>query len=281
MTLTQYSLAALTVLDLPPPDMIAVAAEAGYDCVGLRLLPAMPNGIAYTLMDDPARLRATLRAIEATGIQVADVEVVVLRPETSVVDFEPFLEVGQRLGARHALVAGYDPERDRLVQTFGAFCDLATRFGLTADLEFMPWTNVPDLKTAKQVVQAVGCLNAGVLIDALHFDRSGSSISDLTMVPSSSLHFWQICDGPAEKPQTLEALLHTARCERNFPGEGGIDLQALVQALPTDIPVSVEVPTETLARTTGHLERAKRALKATKNVIECSRDVRLSAACPS
>ncbi|HEY5308601.1 MAG TPA: sugar phosphate isomerase/epimerase, partial [Casimicrobiaceae bacterium] len=34
------SLAALTVLELSPPDMVSCAAAAGYTHVGLRLLPA-------------------------------------------------------------------------------------------------------------------------------------------------------------------------------------------------------------------------------------------------
>ena len=34
------SLSALTVLELSPPQMVRCAADAGYDYVGLRLLPA-------------------------------------------------------------------------------------------------------------------------------------------------------------------------------------------------------------------------------------------------
>lgn len=37
----RFSLAALTVLELSPPEMIAVAAKAGYDAVGLRLIPLL------------------------------------------------------------------------------------------------------------------------------------------------------------------------------------------------------------------------------------------------
>jgi hypothetical protein len=51
------SLAHLTLLSLPPPQLIAVAAEAGYQHVGLRLLPSSPTGPRYPLMDDPVLLR--------------------------------------------------------------------------------------------------------------------------------------------------------------------------------------------------------------------------------
>src|SRR4051794_41777606 len=65
--MTTFSLAALTVLELAPPEMIELAARCGYEKVGLRLLPATPGGIAYRLMDDAALLRETLRRLQATG----------------------------------------------------------------------------------------------------------------------------------------------------------------------------------------------------------------------
>ncbi|MGL4290325.1 MAG: sugar phosphate isomerase/epimerase family protein, partial [Phreatobacter sp.] len=58
-----YSLAHLTVLGLAPADVVRVAARTGYQCAGIRLLPASPGGLAYRLMDDPAALRETLAAI--------------------------------------------------------------------------------------------------------------------------------------------------------------------------------------------------------------------------
>ena len=35
----KFSLAALTVLELAPPELVEVAAACGYDHVGIRLLP--------------------------------------------------------------------------------------------------------------------------------------------------------------------------------------------------------------------------------------------------
>ena len=88
-----------------------------------------------------------------------------------------------------------------------AFCEAAAPYGLTADLEFMPWTYVPDLATAQQHRRARWQANAGILVDALHFDRSGSSIAELARVPADRLHYWQLCDGPAERPATNEELI--------------------------------------------------------------------------
>ena len=136
----------------------------------------------------------------------------------------------------------------------------------------MPWTSVPDLRTANRIVAQAGQPNAGVLVDALHFDRSNSSTTELARVPTERLHYWQICDGPAERPTTTEAMLHAARYERMFPGEGGIDLVSLTRAMPADITVSIEVPTAELAKTMDAKARAQRALTAARNVIAGSRD---------
>ncbi len=262
-----FSLAALTALELAPPGLIEVAAACGYDHVGIRLLPATPGGIAYPLMEDEASLRETISRLEATGVTVADLEVVAIRPETEIAAFSAFFETGARLGAKHILVAAYDPVLDRFADRFARFCEAAAQYGLTADLEFMPWTSVPDLVTACRIVEKVGKPNAGVLVDALHFDRSGSLVGDIAGIPAGRLHYWQLCDGSAERPTTNDEMMRVARTERMFPGEGGIDLVSLARAMPPDIAVSLEVPTAELARTMDAYARARRALTAARRVI--------------
>ena len=81
------------------------------------------------------------------------------------------------------------------------------------------------------------------------------------------IRLMQFCDVPAELPSTMEAILAEARGERRFPGEGGLDLPALLRAVPRALPLSIEVPTQTLARTVGAAERARRALACTKAVL--------------
>lgn len=267
----KFSLAALTALDLAPPALIDVAAACGFDHVGLRLLPAMAGGIAYRLMDDKPGLKETLARLDATGVTVADLEVVAIRPETEIASFSAFFETGERLGAKNILIAGYDPDLARFTDRYAQFCAAAAPHGLTADLEFMPWTSVPDLATASRIVAQAGQANAGILVDALHFDRSNSSTSEIARVPVHRLHYWQMCDAPAERPATTDEMIHAARHERMFPGEGGIDLVSLTRAMPSDITVSLEVPTVELAKTVDARTRARRALDAARGVIAAAR----------
>jgi len=135
----------------------------------------------------------------------------------------------------------------------------------------MPWTCIPDLVTASRIVEKTESPAAGVLVDALHFDRSGSRLEDISKIPRHRLHYWQICDAPAERPTTMEELIHAAREERMFPGEGGIDLISLAKAMPADITVSIEVPTATLAKTVDAQTRARRALRGARAMITAAR----------
>ncbi len=267
MTTQKLALAQLMALDFSPPEMVRLAAEAGCQEAGIRMIAVVRGGVAYPLMDNPAMLRETQRAVAETGVGISDLEIAMLKPDTEIAAFLPFLDAGARVGAKHVVVAGYDPDEARLIANFAAFCDAAASFGLTGDLEFMPWSNVPDLASAIRIVHAAARPNGGVLLDALHFDRSNSRIDDIARIPSGAMNYWQLCDGPRDKPTTIESLLHAARAERMFPGEGGIDLVSLVRAIPADLPITLEIPAVGLARSVGPLERARRAVARTHELL--------------
>jgi sugar phosphate isomerase/epimerase len=261
------SLAALTVLELPPPQMVTCAADAGFSHVGIRLIAATPTEPQHDLVGDTPLLREVERRLADTGVKVLDVEIFRLKPETRVADYEAAVATAARLGARELLVAGNDADESRLIGSFAAFCDLAGRYGLGASLEFMPWTDVKDLPHCAQIVERTGRANAGVLIDPFHLSRSRSRIEDIATIPASRLRFMQFCDVPAALPPTMDAILAEARAERRFPGDGGVDLLALLRAVPRDLPLSLEVPMHTLARTVDATKRARRARAATQRVL--------------
>lgn len=257
-----FSLAHLTVLGLPPPEMIRVAARTGYRTVGLRLIRVTDTTPGYPLMDDPALLRATKAAMAETGVGVLDIEFVKITPELDVAGLEPFIAVGAELGARHVITAPYDPDLDRLADRLAAIGELCARYGLSAALEFFPWTLVADLASAARVVEATGRPDIGILVDTLHFARSDSTYEQLDAVPASRLPMVHICDAPAEKPTTTEGLLHNARAERLPPGEGGLDILGVLRHLPPGIPIALEVPMERLTHEVGAEEVARRVHEA-------------------
>jgi sugar phosphate isomerase/epimerase len=102
----------------------------------------------------------------------------------------------------------------------------------------------------------------------LHFARSGSSLAELRELPPEWFHFVHVCDAPALIPSTVEELIHTARFERAFPGEGGIDAHAILTALPRGLPYALEIPRATLVAQVGGKEHARRAIAAARRHLD-------------
>jgi len=266
------SLSYYTVPELDPPATVDVAAACGCDHIGLRLLAGQPGGDLLPIMTDAAMRRATRRRLDDTGLSVLDANTARLTPATSVPAFRPFFEVAAELGARHALATADDADRDRLADHLAQLCDLAAEYDMTVQLEFVPWLAVADIKDAGDMVRRAERPNLGIALDALHFDRSHGRLQDIAALPPARFAYMHLCDAPAEWAPDKEALLHTAVKERLFPGEGGIDLVGLLRALPADIPLALEIPTERLARELPARERVARAVAATKRVVARAND---------
>jgi len=254
----ELSLGALTVLELAPDEMVTCAAEAGYACVGLRILPATTTEPAWPAIGDTPLVREIERRLADTGVRMLDVEIFRLLPETDFMGFLPALETAARLGATQVLVAGNDPEPRRLADRFAALCDLGAPLGLAMNVEPMPWTEVKNIAQGMRLLAAADRTNAGLLVDPIHFDRAGDVPASIATMPRSRLRYMQICDAPAERPRDTERLIYQARNERLMPGDGGLDLAGLLRAMPRDVPIAVEVPMRTLAQTVGAVERARR-----------------------
>lgn len=262
----RFSLAFLTTAELPIVENIKVAAEAGYDHVGLRLLPAAADG-PYPLLTDTLLLKEVKAAMADTGISVADIEIVRLGENFQLENHKQFLEKGAELGAKNILVAGDDNNIERMIQNYGKFCELALQYNMTADLEFMPWTAIPDLATALKIAQATNFNNVGILVDAIHLERSTSTFEEVAALNNKYINYAQICDVANIKNPTNEQMIFAAREARLNPGEGDIDFTKLISALPKDIVLSIEVPNLQRAKTVPALQRAKDALVATKSFI--------------
>ncbi len=271
-----YSLAYLTSCTLTPPQAVRLAAELGYAHVGLRLLPNAAGAPQQHLIARPEVLRETVAAQRDTGVGVFDLEIIRIAEGFDPQRYLPLLEAGAALQAKAALVAGDDTDETRLTEGYARLCELMRPYGMTADLEFMPWTAVPNAKAALRVIRAAGNpVNAGILVDALHFDRSDTTLDDIRAIPRELLHYAQICDAPTRaqvgRAFTVEEMIHTARCERLLPGEGGIDLRGLFGALPHDLPVSVEVVHLQRMAVLGQTEWAQQCLACSRDLLEPGR----------
>lgn len=262
-----FSLAHLTAITLPPPALIRVAARTGFRTVGLRLLPATADSPSYPLMTDRVLMRETKAAMSDTGVGVLDVEFVKITPEIDIASLAPFVAAGAELGAKFVIAAPYDPDLVRLADRLGLMCDLCRRHGLRAVLEFFPWTEVPNLAAALAVADATGRPDCGILVDTLHFARSGSRIEHFSGIPASRFPFVHVSDAPAGTSWTREQLFHAGRLERLPPGEGGIDIKAILAKLPPGIPIALEVPMTAMMAAEGEEAVARRVRLAASRLL--------------
>jgi sugar phosphate isomerase/epimerase len=260
------SLAHLTVLEAHPLELIDLAAEAGFDAIGLRIVAPLPGDTIVPVIGDlPLQRQIKARSKDA-GVQILDVEAVWLMPDTDINALAPALELGADLGASSILVVGHDPDRSRLIDNFSRLCELSSGSGLRPMLEFIPYSQVRSLADAYAILQAAQATNAGLLVDAIHLSRSGGSPADLAGYPSELFSYIHLCDVPAALPKP-EDLRREARGERLYPGDGGLWLEDFIAAFPSGAPIAIEAP----ASHYGHLslaDRAKLAANKARQVIK-------------
>lgn len=263
------SLAHLTVIELPPPSVVTVAAQAGYDMVDLRLRKAVPDDTEYSLGESPL-MREVKQRLSDTGLQVFDVEIVWIQEQLRVPDLLPLFETAAYLGAQRVKIGAKESAETLVADLLAEICETLAPLGLSADLEFMPFTGIRTLRQAVRVVERANCKNAGVLIDTLHLDRSGSRPAEISSYDPRLFSYIQICDAPAASPSSTEAIAHEARTGRLFPGEGELPLADVLNALPAQLPVSIELPMKAMAARVSAPERAAKAIAAARGVIQAA-----------
>jgi sugar phosphate isomerase/epimerase len=269
----------LTMLGVSPPDLVSVTREAGFDLVGLRVVPAAPGEEPWPMTADAPMLEETAYRLDDTGVRVLSVEVVRVGPGTKREDYEQALEAGARLRARYVTVNVDDPDIERACEAFAALTADARPYGLRPLIEPIPYTQVSNLDEAIYIAKRSG--GGGILLDALHFQRYGGRLERLRSVDRDLLSYVQLCDAPLAPPSEVPHpsslprgqstdgtdLQLESRAMRLLPGEGELPLRKFLAALPAGIPVSVEAPILSLQETLTPVEFARRAREAVANVI--------------
>lgn len=264
----KLSLAALTALELTPAGLIECAYEAGFDAVGLRLIPATPTEKSYDFRGDTPIRRECIKALKETGIQVEDLEIVRVLPETNIQELEYFFESGAELGAKSVLVAADDDNQSRLIQNLGELADLSGKYGILPHVEYMPWLKIASLKDAVQLVNLVDHANLTVLIDTFHTYYSHSDLNDWKEYKKTAPRYIQLCDVPAETAKDNAEIINYARGLRMAPGEGySQNLADVLRLVDPSTAISLEIP-ESLSSHLPAVERTKRLVKITRKWLQ-------------
>jgi len=266
----QFSLAHLTLIGASAPELTYIAARAGYDFVSLRLIPMGVPGECACLPQDKEMIRATRAALGATGIELHDLELARILADRDPKTYVPAMEVAAELGAHHLISSAWTSDRtdrDFIVERYAEICDLAAPFGLTVDLEFPTFSRLTNLQEAADIVRTADRPNAGILIDTIYTHFSQLDPGELESLPREWFHFVHIADAPSEIPATREGMIHIARDERLYPGEGCIDMTALLDRLPP-VTCSVELPNIKRIQELGYEGHARRCLETARQCLE-------------
>ncbi|MEP2102560.1 MAG: TIM barrel protein [Parasphingorhabdus sp.] len=227
------SLAAGTLPEFLPDQVAHAAGQSGFSHVGFTIEPEQ-----WT----PEQVKATKAAIKEYDLSVLDVEVVWI-PEGGVLtdSHRLIIDAGAELGAPNVLVVSAEPDPDRTAAALHQLCEWAAPADMRVSLEFLMITAVRSLDSALDIVARCNHPAAAVLIDSLHFQRAGHAATALKAVDQSLLNYSQICDGNSHCADDFNAYLEDAIDLRSAPGEGELPLTEILAALPTAIPLSLEV----------------------------------------
>ena len=265
-----YSLAHLTVLGCPPPEMVYLAARCGYDYVSLRLIPmGIPGEHAY-LPQDREMMQKTKTALQETGVRLLDIELARIVADRDPAQYEPAMAAAAELGGKHVIASAWTTDRqDRafLIERYGAICDLAARYQLTVELEFPSFSRLTNLQEAVDIVQTAGRPNSGILVDTLYYHFSRTGLDELAALPANWLHFMHLCDTEADIPRDREGLIHIARDARLYVGEGSINFAAILAKMPANLPLSIELPNAQRVSELGYEGHARRCLESAKQYL--------------
>jgi sugar phosphate isomerase/epimerase len=225
-------------------ERIEVAAQTGFTGVGLLHADLLAIEADLCL----PRLGARLAAL---GLKYVEVECLVdwfaTGPARAASDRRrtDLLRAADALGARHIKVNGDLEGRrlplEKLAAEFAQLCREAAQVGAMVAIEFMPFSGVPDIAAALELVNAAGEPNGKLLVDTWHVGRAGISYAELAAVPGELIAHVEIDDAHAEPVGDLwtDTIHH-----RLLPGEGDLDVVGFLSAIRAtgyEGPIGVEV----------------------------------------
>ncbi len=274
-TTQQLILSYGTVRPAAFPDRVAAAAEAGYWGLGLTIAE-------YRRLAGDGWSDDEISAVLADfGVVWAELEMIAgfaapsgpanvpQRPALRYADPDDertAFHIADTFGTRHLQVTGAFgdvPLEPHASDAFARLCDRAADHDLLIALEFVPYTNVPDVATALTIVESAGRPNGGLCVDSWHYFLGSRGTLDEDVVRRTVMV--QVNDGIDLRPD--QDRMHEAIHSRLCPGEGEFDLTTLLGAmLLAHVPISVEIFSDSLTRRSTR-DAATIAADATRAVL--------------
>ena len=259
----------LCVFGLPPVQFVDLAADLACPYISTALVPMPYNPHGYprwSLRDDAALRREMLAAMRTRGVSISLCEGFGVRPNSDVNEYAADLDILCELGVRRINVASSDRDVSRTFDQFAKIAAMADALGIETTIEIGPGP-VPNLRSALAAVRHVANPNFRLLIDTMHFVRSGSGAGDIAALDPNLIGYVQLCDVPLVSKHAT--YMEEALYERMAPGTGELPLLDILAALPPQVVLGIEVPQRSLADAgVGPYERVGRCVEATRNLLD-------------
>lgn len=258
----------LSMFGLEPVEMVHIAADLGCGHVSLNLggsanrLPLYPE---WSFREDPALVRRTAGALRERGVAASLVEGFAVIPDRQL-EYSRDLDIVCELGARAICTVSIDRDEARTHAEYARLAEEAGQRGLITTTEACAGAYRTLAKTMR-AIDAITQPDFVLMIDTMHFFRSGSTVADLQALDPAVIGHIQLCDVPM--PAVIEPYMEEALHERRAPGDGDLPLREFLQAAPQDIPIGLEIPirSEALAGI-GPRERMERCVAAARALLD-------------
>jgi len=221
-----------------PLAYIDATVKAGYEGVGMRTYRAPGRSYNFNpIVGNKDLERDVKHALADSGLEVYDLYSFYLQPEIDWDTVTPALEFGGEIGCKYALIIGDDPEWSRMVDNMGRVVDILEPLGMKAAFEAFARNAVADrpilspTATCLKFIEDCKPKYVGMCLDPRQQYRDEQGFASLKGVGSNRdlVPYVQLND-QAVHGGSLGVL----------PGEGFVPLYDYLDALPSDIDISVE-----------------------------------------
>lgn len=239
----------LTVLGMPPVDHIALAAKlgCGHISTGLSGVPMRHLGVPdwtmfpdWSLEGNPVLVREMKAVLRDTGIRIALGEGFRVREDGDVQDRAEALDLMAELGAERINAVSTEPDIARTHDQLARLSDMVIERGMMFTIEFAPPNTINSLQRALTAIDHIGRGKCRLLVDAMHFFRSGATVAELAALDPDLISYAQLCDAPLVSAGGT--YMEEAMFNRMVPGTGELPLADFVAALPAGVDIGLEVP---------------------------------------
>lgn len=207
---------------------LRIASESGYEGFGFWVRDLS------NYLDAEGDLESLRRMVDSLGLDACELlavrrwqKVPAERLDVAEQDARSVFDLAQAMGIDTVTSPAGEKMHDEeeFSRRLAFVCDIASSYDITMALEFIAGRNMPDLKSTLDVVRSVENDNVGVLLDFFHLHKSQSTLEDLRSASGEEIVLVHV-DDVLGKP--LEELRDK---DRVFPGEGVLEIEAIVDAL--------------------------------------------------